>query len=187
MDSDRQGNQSVHPRRMSRAWRERLRQGDRWVPMAAIAAVAVAAVLAAVMTQRSDFLLDAAPAKLSQLSLSSSAAEPKAGGPVVHAPPLVGQTPPTAVAKTNPTPAATADTATRVLGAAGPTCKTCGVVESVIAVRGESSDRAVTVGYLMQIRMDDGTWRMVEQRGAMPAGSRVVVEGSTVRLSRGQG
>ena len=35
--------------------------------------------------------------------------------------------------------------------------------------------------YQMHIRMDDGSTRTVEQRGALAAGSRVVVEGKSVR------
>jgi hypothetical protein len=35
----------------------------------------------------------------------------------------------------------------------------------------------------MRIRMDDGSLRTVEQRGALAAGTRVVVEGGSVRLA----
>jgi hypothetical protein len=63
---------------------------------------------------------------------------------------------------------------------AGPACRTCGVVESVAAVRNAK-------GFQMRIRMDDGSVRTVEQRGAMPAGTRVVVDGTTVKLMPGPG
>ena len=36
--------------------------------------------------------------------------------------------------------------------------------------------------FQMRIRMDDGSLRTVEQRGALAAGTRVVVEGGSVRL-----
>jgi hypothetical protein len=35
--------------------------------------------------------------------------------------------------------------------------------------------------YQMHIRMDDGSTRTVEQRGALAAGSRVRLEGSTLK------
>jgi hypothetical protein len=58
---------------------------------------------------------------------------------------------------------------------AGPACRACGMVESVAAVNGAK-------GFQMRIRMDDGTLRTVEQRGAMPAGTRVMVDGASVKL-----
>jgi hypothetical protein len=60
-----------------------------------------------------------------------------------------------------------------------PACKDCGVVQMVVAVydHGGKEPRA----YQMHVRMDDGTVRTVEQRGALAAGSRVVVEGSALR------
>lgn len=54
-------------------------------------------------------------------------------------------------------------------------CPGCGVVESV-------SESKSTDGFEMRIRMDDGSIRTVEQRGAMAAGTRVVVDGAMVRL-----
>jgi hypothetical protein len=36
-------------------------------------------------------------------------------------------------------------------------------------------------GYQMHVRMDDGSVRTIEQRGALAAGSRVVVEGKSLR------
>lgn len=57
---------------------------------------------------------------------------------------------------------------------AAPGCRDCGVVESVAVL----DQRA---GYRMRIRMDDGTVRTVEQQGALPAGSRVRLQGGSVR------
>lgn len=57
----------------------------------------------------------------------------------------------------------------------GPACRTCGMIESVAAVNGAK-------GFQMRIRMDDGSLRTVEQRGAMPAGTRVLVDGASVKL-----
>jgi hypothetical protein len=54
-------------------------------------------------------------------------------------------------------------------------CEKCGVVESVLAAKQGDT-------FQMRIRMDDGSLRTVEQRGALAAGTRVVVEGSSVRL-----
>ncbi len=58
-------------------------------------------------------------------------------------------------------------------------CPNCGVVQMVVAVHEHAKPEPS--GYQMHIRMDDGTVRTVQQRGAMAAGSRVVVDGSTVR------
>lgn len=67
---------------------------------------------------------------------------------------------------------------TRSMGNAA-ACKSCGVVQTVVAVNepGGRQPRA----FQMHIRMDDGSARTVEQRGALAAGSRVRVEGSSVR------
>jgi hypothetical protein len=58
---------------------------------------------------------------------------------------------------------------------ASPACGNCGVVESVAASNQHG-------GYRLRIRMDDGTVRTVEQRGSLPAGSRVLLEGGSVRV-----
>lgn len=67
---------------------------------------------------------------------------------------------------------------TKSMGAAAP-CKDCGVVQMVVAVNdpGGKQPRA----YQMHIRMDDGSTRTIEQRGALAAGSRVRVEGSRIK------
>jgi hypothetical protein len=67
---------------------------------------------------------------------------------------------------------------TRAMGAAA-ACNDCGVVQMVVAVNesGGKQPRA----YQMHIRMDDGTTRTVEQRGALAAGSRVRVDGSSLK------
>jgi hypothetical protein len=36
----------------------------------------------------------------------------------------------------------------------------------------------------MKVRMDDGSWRTVEQRTPIARGSHVIVEGHTARLER---
>lgn len=66
---------------------------------------------------------------------------------------------------------------TRAMGA-GSACQSCGVVESVAAAPGN--------GFQMRIRMDDGSLRTIEQRGALAAGSRVIVEGVGLRLMPGR-
>ncbi|MEO7390629.1 MAG: hypothetical protein ABIU58_00540 [Ramlibacter sp.] len=70
---------------------------------------------------------------------------------------------------------------------AAPACANCGVVESVVAVQGVAHGERRTVGYLMQIRMDDGSLRRIEHSGAMAAGSRVVVDRGAVRALPAQG
>jgi uncharacterized protein YdeI (BOF family) len=66
----------------------------------------------------------------------------------------------------------------RAMGSA-PACRDCGVVQTVVAVydHGRKQPRAFQV----HVRMDDGSVRTVEQRGALAAGARVVVDGSIVR------
>lgn len=62
---------------------------------------------------------------------------------------------------------------------AAPACGDCGVVEWVVSV--ERPAQESTPAYQMQIRMDDGSLRTVEQQGALAAGSRVVVAGGAAR------
>ena len=71
--------------------------------------------------------------------------------------------------------------ATQAMGSPA-ACSGCGVVENVIAVHGRSNGKVEAAGFLMSIRMDDGNVRTVEHRGALPAGSRVVVNGDEVRV-----
>lgn len=68
--------------------------------------------------------------------------------------------------------------ATRAMGGAS-ACGNCGVVENVQALMepGRQEPRA----YRLRIRMDDGNVRTIEQRVALGAGSRVIVEGSAAR------
>jgi hypothetical protein len=74
-------------------------------------------------------------------------------------------------------PVNAANTRTKALGA-GPACRNCGVVESVALPSRQGA-------FQMRIRMDDGTLRTVEQRDAVAAGSRVLVEGGSVRAMPG--
>lgn len=41
------------------------------------------------------------------------------------------------------------------------------------------------IAYVMKVRMDDGSWRTIEQRTPIARGSHVIVEGRTARLERG--
>ena len=63
---------------------------------------------------------------------------------------------------------------------AAPVCRDCGVVQMVVAVFDDGKKRPSE--YQMHIRMDDGSIRTVQQRGALAAGSRVMVQGETVRV-----
>ena len=127
-------------------------RGETLVPAAAVAAVAIAAVTAAVMGRHMDNTA-------AQQPVAQQAAAPIVAANVVHAPPLAAP-------------------ATNAMGGA-PACARCGIVQMVVAVydRGHKQPR----GYQMHVRMDDGSVRTVEQRGALAAGSRVTVDGSTVR------
>jgi len=137
------------------------------VPALAVVVVAVAGVVAAVMANRTP---SADPAVASSTATVDPHAPP---GPVIQAPPLKSSV----LAGGAPTPG-DGPSAARTLGAAG-ACRDCGVVEMVVAVRGYGQQEAST--YQMHIRMDDGTTRTLEQRGALAPGSRVRVQGSSVR------
>jgi hypothetical protein len=60
------------------------------------------------------------------------------------------------------------------------TCAECGVVEAVVPLGRAAAEAGPA--WQMRIRMDDGTMRTVEQRGALAAGSRVVLAGGSVRV-----
>jgi hypothetical protein len=122
------------------------------VPALAVTAVAVVAVAAAVMVKRAE---NDAPR---EAALAAPRPASTQSGDVVKAPPL------------NASAQAMGGTAA---------CKQCGVVQMVVAVNDKGSKQPR--GYQMHIRMDDGTMRTIEQRGALAAGSRVMVEGSTVK------
>jgi len=141
-----------------------------FVSTVAVVAVAGAALAAAIMGSRHE-----APAAGQQ-----AAATPTPRPEVVRAPPLVVTAPPLKPVK----PAARerprgndARVAANAMGA-GTACRNCGVIESVAA-------SGASKGFQMRIRMDDGTLRTVEQRGALAAGTRVVVDGASVRLMPG--
>lgn len=144
--------------RRAAGW-DRLRRDESWIPTASVVAVAIVAVVATVIVPRSEVHQG-----------NVQAVQPPAQHIVVRAPPLVVKAPP--VDGRPPL---------HSMGA-GAACSNCGVIQTVTAKKGGSAGQAV--GYLMDIRMDDGTVLTVEHRGALPAGSRVVVEGETVRLAQ---
>lgn len=59
-------------------------------------------------------------------------------------------------------------------------CADCGVVEAVVPLVRPTAE-AVT-SWQLRIRMDDGSLRTVEQRGALAEGSRVTVAGGSIRV-----
>lgn len=59
-------------------------------------------------------------------------------------------------------------------------CAECGVVEAVVPLGPAAAEAAGA--WQMRIRMDDGSLRTVEQRGALAAGSRVMLAGGSVRV-----
>lgn len=138
------------------------------IPTIAVAVVAVTAVITTVVVGRSEL---PAPAPQMAQTVQSPASEKD----VVKAPPLK---PAPVTAAKSPAKAAESRSAGSAMGA-NPACRNCGVVQMVVAVHGYGQPKAS--GYQMHIRMDDGSTRTVEQRGALAAGSRVVVEGKSVR------
>jgi hypothetical protein len=122
------------------------------VPALAVAAVAVVAVVAAVMVQHTETQVQR------QVAADTGRPSPGQSRDVVRAPPLKSPT--------------------QAMGGSA-ACKECGVVQTVVAVFDESGK--TPRAYQMHIRMDDGSTRTIEQRGALAAGSRVVVEGKSVR------
>ena len=148
-------------------WSERWRRLKSLVPTISVVTVVVAALAATVMVTYPAWR-----------DLNRPPAMATGGRDVVQAPPLVVTAPllmesPDAAGKAQDQPAARANPAS-ALGA-GPACASCGVVESVAMVNQSGT-------FQMRIRMDDGTLRTVEQRGAVAAGSRVLVEGGSVRI-----
>jgi len=141
-------------------------QTDKLVAACAVGVVTLAGLGAAFMSGRQDNS-NQVVAGVGQVSPS---ANDKA---VVTAPPLK---PPPNTAVTEPI---RARDPTHSMGAA-PVCRDCGVVQMVVAVLEEGARKPN--GYQMHIRMDDGSVRTVQQRGALAAGSRVMVEGETVRV-----
>jgi hypothetical protein len=152
------------------SWRKRWHVDRASIPAAAVAAMAVVSVTTAVMMSRQRTATeDARPL--------SAVAQTRRN---VEAPPLVVKAPPlnppgkVAQAGSSRDPAR----ATHSAGAAAG-CRNCGVVESVAAKHPSA--------YQMRVRMDDGTLRSIEQPAAFPAGSRVVLEGGTVRAATENG
>jgi hypothetical protein len=138
------------------------------IPTVVVAVVAVTAVITTVVVSRSEL-----PAPATQMA--QTVQSPVGEKDVVKAPPLK---PAPATAAKPPAKAAEGRSAGSAMGA-NPPCRNCGVVQMVVAVHGYGQPKAS--GYQMHIRMDDGSTRTVEQRGALAAGSRVVVEGKSVR------
>lgn len=64
--------------------------------------------------------------------------------------------------------------------ALAPVCAECGVVEAAVPMGPSAAESGPA--WRMRIRMDDGSTRTVEQRGPLPAGSRVMVAGGSVRV-----
>ena len=142
---------------VSLRWRERLRRIGTLVPTLAVMSVVVTALAATVMVTRPDWQNASRPAVISKNEQE-----------VVKAPPLVVKAPPVNAA---------GNARSKALGA-GPACRNCGVVESVALASQHGA-------FQIRIRMDDGTLRTVEQRGAVAAGSRVLLEGGAVRVMPG--
>lgn len=151
-------------------WKQRLRRAETLAPALAAGLVAITAVVTAVMATRPD-PPDAADSQAIEAAAPAAPAAPTSDPQeVVKAPPLkpapsAGPAVPTGEAQT--------------MGAAAADCRNCGVVQMVVAVHGYAQRQPS--GYQMHIRMDDGTLRTVEQRGALAPGSRVIVERDSVR------
>lgn len=152
-------------------WSERFRRQDKLIATLAVTVVAIAALAAVLTARHTEERFRQASPSASSTAIATAPAGASSSTPqnVVQAPPLADPSRRTR----NPTSA---------MGAAPALCRSCGVVESVVAVQGTTRGKAQAVGFLMNIRMDDGSARTVEQRGALAAGSRVTVEGETVRI-----
>lgn len=135
---------------------------------ALVAGLATAAIATALIANRGD-----APNATQAVSISSDAAQDRTG--VVTAPPLKAPSRPVAQG-----PPANPESSTSARADAGPACRNCGVVQMVVAVHGYAQPQPS--GFQMHIRMDDGSVRTIEQRGALAAGSRVIVERDSVRV-----
>ena len=71
---------------------------------------------------------------------------------------------------------------TRTAGAnPAPACANCGVVESVTTGNQIEKNMKSYTAYQMHVRMADGSTRTIEQRNAVAAGTRVVVDGNSLR------
>ena len=134
------------------------------IPTLAAVVMSVTAVITAVMVTRNG-----APAAQQAADSSVSQQSVVTAPPLTLAPPAAGELP----ARNSPSPAAS-----NAMGATA-ACRNCGVVQMVVAVHEYGKPQPSS--YQMHIRMDDGSTRTVEQRGALAAGSRVVVEGKSVR------
>jgi hypothetical protein len=143
-------------------------QTDKLIAGVAVGIVAAAGLAAAWTASRQD-PADAAVAAAGPVSVSPNPKD------VVTAPPLKAPW----SAATEAAAKAGARTPANAMGAA-PVCRNCGVVQIVVAVYGYGKHRPEA--YQMHVRMDDGSTRTVQQRGALAAGSRVLVEGDTVRV-----
>lgn len=126
------------------------------VPATAVTAVAIVAVIAAFTAKRAE---DVPVPAARPVVAEAAKPTPAQKADVVHAPPLAP--------------------ATNSMGGSA-ACKQCGVVQMVVAVYDRASKKEPRA-YQMHIRMDDGTVRTIEQRGALAAGSRVLVDGNAVR------
>jgi hypothetical protein len=147
-------------------WPERLHRISTLIPTLALVSVVVTALAATVMVTRPDWQNANRPAVI-----STSEQE------VVKAPPLVVKAPPVNASQQEQRQTEASKMRSKALGA-GPACRNCGVVESVALASQQGA-------FQMRIRMDDGTLRTVEQRGALAAGSRVLLEGGSVRVMPG--
>ena len=151
--------------------RARLQIDKTLVPTVAVVAVAIASLVTAVMMSRQEPAPgNARPAA----SLSESRQVVKAPPLMVTAPPLRSPQRLVQARRAGSGPSLNTQAA-----GAGPGCRNCGVVESI------ASNRPST--YQLRVRMDDGTVKFVEQRGAFPAGSRVVLEGGTLKAAPDNG
>jgi hypothetical protein len=134
------------------------------VPTLAVVAVTVTAVITAVMVNRNG-----SPAAQQAADVSVSQQSVVTAPPLKLAQPIAAEAPD----QSGPVPAAS-----NAMGATA-ACRNCGVVQMVVAVHEYGQPKPGS--YQMHIRMDDGSTRTVEERGALAAGSRVVVEGKSVR------
>ena len=143
-------------------------QTDKLVAACAVGVVVAAGLAAALLTGRQD-ASESVVAGAGPVNTSANR------GGVVTAPPLNAA----AVPAARNSATARSRTSANTMGGA-PACGNCGVVQLVVAVYEHGQPQPN--GYQMHIRMDDGTVRTVQQRGALAPGSRVLLDGETVRV-----
>lgn len=202
-------NQVINNSNSPSAFSERLRHSKALIPTMAVMGVTVMALAAALVVNRSEAQpggADGLPSSAIQAAPQpdKTSARPLANhAPAAGRPPVVAHAPQasycaqcgtveSAVAVTRTAPASGVGAVAggvvggllgnQMGGGNGKTAMTVlGAVGGGFAGNAIEQNMKKTTLYQMRVRMHDGSVRTIEQAGAVAAGSRVVVEGNTVR------